>query len=259
MEPALYTTLYPPEASLIESAWIQRGARADAGQELMRLRSPKLDGEIRLSERRLDFYRLRMARTTTTYEESSDFQIATRQFLAESSRLAGLKRQQERLTIRAPFAGILTDVSESLVPGRWVSPKQQIAILVEPGHALVHGLVAETDVAAIDSGQTGRFVPADLSIAPAEVRVAVVGQTAATHFETPYLASVYDGPIAVRKSPEGKLAPTDTVFAVRLDITENRTPPQIVKGTVLIEAKPRSLAALAFEIAASVLLRESGF
>ena len=74
-----------------------------------------------------------------------------------------------------------------------------------------------------------------------------------------YLASIYDGPVAVREQ-EGQLIPEGSIYRVLFDIdSEQLRPSQVYKGEAQVQGERESLLYAAYRSIASVLIRESGF
>lgn len=255
------TVLFAPEPGRIEAVPVRVGQTVGAGEAVIRMADPQLDADLRRSERRLEFYRLRLARAATTREESADLRIAMRQLAAEMTRLAGLRARRERLVVRAPFAGTVVDVAESLHAGRWIDRSLPLAMLVQPGTAQLQGLVPERDVGALAPGQAAEFVPDSPVGHTLKARVTAVGAANARTLDMfyPYLASIHDGDIAVRKGAGGNLEPVASVFAVRFEVSDALTPDHAVRGTVHVETAPRNLAKRLYETVLAILIRESGF
>jgi putative peptide zinc metalloprotease protein len=230
-----------------------------AGQVLMTLYSPKLEDDIRLSEKRLELYRLRLERAATSRETSADMRVAMQQWSAESAHLDGVKQQRERLVIRAPFDGKVMELDNGLHRGRWIDTVMPLLTLVAPERAVVNAAVTEDVVAALSVGQDGFFVSEDAWAKSTPVRVAEIGSVNLHQFDSPDLASVYGGNVPVRVDASGKLIPTNSVFTVRLKIDSLGAPDRTLRGTAVINGKPRSLAGRLFDTAVAVLIRESGF
>jgi hypothetical protein len=111
---------------------------------------------------------------------------------------------------------------------------------------------------AIAVGQTGEFVPEDILHQKVAVQVQTIGSINLTELGRPYLASIYGGAIAVRKTATAKLTPSHSAFTVKLT-TDTPAPIQLQRGTAIIKATPRSFAERIFENTAVLLIRESGF
>ena len=103
LESEQHQTFYAVEPAQLKEIAVQPGARVALDQVLFKLESPKLEDDISLSTKRRELYRLRMERAATDSEAAADRQVSIEQYATESTRLAGLSKQRERLTIRAPF------------------------------------------------------------------------------------------------------------------------------------------------------------
>ncbi|MDD2761800.1 MAG: hypothetical protein PHH11_16105, partial [Methylomonas sp.] len=260
LEAEHHTILYAPEAAKIESILVEAGQSVAAGQILLKLQAPKLEDDILLSEKRADYYRLRLERAATTREASADMKVAMQQWSAETAKLAGLKQQRERLLVRAPFAGVVVDLADNLHSQRWIDSALPLATIVAPGHATIHGIADEEAVSVLALGRTGRFVPENLQAKAIAVEVTSFGDINLHELEHPYLASVYGGALAVRQNAAGKLTPSASVFAVGLTPNSATTAvSRVERGTAIVQGKARSFARRLFDNAASLLVRESGF
>lgn len=259
LEAERHTVLFAPEAGQIAEIMVKPDQQVDAGQILLQLHSPKLDDAIALSEKRLAYYRLRLERAATTREASIDMRVSMQQWSVESARLAGLKQQRDRLQIRAQFAGVVTDLAYDLHPQRWVDPQQPLLTLVAPGRSIVRAISDEDAINVLAVGQRGRFVAEDATQANRAVTVASIGNLNLRELDSAYFASTYQGAVAVRSEAAGKWLPTHSVFPVRLEVTENGTASQVLRGTVIIEATPRSFGRRIVDGMIALFIRESGF
>ena len=91
------------------------------------------------------------------------------------------------------------------------------------------------------------------------IRIRAIDQTQSPVLPQSYLASVYDGPVAVREQ-EGQLIPEGSIYRVLLDIDSDQLHPrQIYKGEAQVQGERESLLYAVYRAIASVLIRESGF
>jgi putative peptide zinc metalloprotease protein len=258
MEAEQHTVLFAPEAAQIDSILVKTGQPVAAGQILIKLQSPKLDEAISLSEKRLTYLQLHLQRASSSSQSSADIRVARQQWSAEASRLNGLKHQQEQLQVRASFAGVIAEMATNLHPQRWIEPTLPLITLTAPDKASIEAIADKDALMAIAVGQTGEFVPEDILHQKVAVQVEAIGSINLTELGRPYLASIYGGAIAVRKTAAAKLTPSHSAFTVKLT-TDTPAPVQLQRGTAIIKAKPRSFAERIFENTAVLLIRESGF
>lgn len=130
--------------------------------------------------------------------------------------------------------------------------------LIVPGKASIEAVADKDAILALAIGQTGQFVPEDIFKKPVDVKVEKIDSINLPELSRPYLASIYGGAIAVRKTATAKLTPSNSAFTVKLNTTAS-APYQVQRGTAIIKATPRSFAERLFENAAVILIRESGF
>ncbi len=85
-------------------------------------------------------------------DAEADWTTASARLTVAQEELSAAKLELERTRIKAPFAGIVTEVVAH--PGQWVAPPQPILKLVDDRRKLVHLRVSATDGARLAPGQT---------------------------------------------------------------------------------------------------------
>ncbi|UJP05607.1 MAG: HlyD family efflux transporter periplasmic adaptor subunit [Nitrosomonas sp.] len=256
---ATHTTLYPAESAQIVSIAVEQGQRVEKDQVLMVLRSPALDKDIALARQQLEFLELRAMRAVANRQDQDDLHVILEQIAAESSRLEGLEKKQARLTLRAPFPGIIATMGEALHVHQWVNRTTALCLIMDPDSAEIKGIVSETDLNRIESGQPASFYPEDPQLPELTASLHRIDWGNIKHVDLPYLASPYGGDIAVRRHHNGMLVPETTVYAIYLNNVSATALQKEIRGSILISGKPISIARQAYETAASVIIRESGF
>lgn len=254
-----YATVFAPEPGRIVDVFVQPKRRVKAGDVLLTLDSPQLQAEIVRTAKKVEVHRLRFERLASNPEDLANMHVALKQWTAESSRLAGLEKKQRNLTIRAPISGVVTDVADALHGGRWINRKLALAFVVEPDTTELHGLGPEREVTRLTLNQPARFFPDDPKRQPVDGRLVEIGEADINRFDTLYLASIYGGPIAVRRDEKGELVPESSVYPLRLAVLDPIPSDQVVRGVVHVEGARRSFAKRFYDLVASVLIKESGF
>ena len=74
---------------------------------------------------------------------------------------------------------------------------------------LLRGYLLEDDLWLIKQGGKGRFIPEDPSLQATNVQLTTIAYAASDHLDIPYLASIYDGGIAVEPSQGKSLHPVN--------------------------------------------------
>lgn len=253
--------LYPPFAGRIEEVLVREGDTVAAGQPVLRLATPDLDHQAGQAARTADSLRWRLERQAAHHTFLEQRQILEEQMASASAELAGVLRDQSRATVMAPLAGRLRDLAEGLEAGRWLAADDLLAVVVAAEGERGEAFAAEADLDQLAVGMTGSFVPDDPDLPTSPIVIDTVDAVAARGLDDPSLASSFGGPLAVAtKTDERALVPRDTIYRFRFRPYPHPAYPQrTIRGRVLIDTAPQSLAAKAWRIMAATAVRESGF
>jgi len=103
-------------------------------------------------------------------------------------------------------------------------------------------------------------VPDEASAPTVPVRVEAIDRNAVRSLRTASLSSLAHGPIPVLQSRDQTLIPQTAVYRVLL-APQGASPPALVqlRGKVLLDSGPRSLAGAAWRQVVGLFIRESGF
>jgi len=250
--------LYALQGARIAAMPARQGAMVTEGDELFRLYSPDLAHKLRVARHALDLLRAQLAYQGVDPELAQQLPV----LVQEAGRLAAdvevLEAESQRLSVRAPFAGRLSQVGEALSLDGWVAAREPLAVLTG-GAPVVEALVAEEDVALLAVGNVARFHAETGDRPPLALRVASIDPVALRALEDPELASANGGAVAARVDGKGRLVPETAVYRVRLvPLDALPLPERTVRGTAAVEAERRSWIAGAWRLAVSAFIRESG-
>lgn len=172
--------------------------------------------------------------------------------------------QRGRLSLRAPFDGVLHDLDHQLAAGVWVKSLQPLGMLVNPARWVVDAYVAEADLSRLAVGQAVRV--RQLSDPPRWIdgRIESVDVSRTLVLPTPMLDATRGGPIPTVKGPAtaaqaGVPVLRDALFRVRVALEEPVSDNRLSVVRVRIEGEPEALLMRALRRAASIFIRESGF
>ncbi len=258
--PQSQARVYTPMAGRLGEVLASTGDRVRKGDPLFRLTSPDVKHRLRQARAQIDVLQLQIERAGAQ-PELLDFRPVLEEQLGEAR--AALKAAQDdldRLEIRAPATGTLTDLEDWLQPGRWLPKDQRLALIVERQAARIEGLLSERDLDRLRAGSSGRFYPENTDLAPLAVQLERIDPAGVSALDRPYLASLYPGPVPVREDASHRLLPEQSLYRVSLSILGPwSTPDRIERGSLRLEAAPRSPLRWLWETTAGVLIRESGF
>ncbi|WP_244070770.1 HlyD family efflux transporter periplasmic adaptor subunit [Nitrosomonas sp. PY1] len=256
---ANYSTIFTPESAQIVSIEIQTGQKVDKDQILIVLKSQKLDVEIALTRRQLELLELRATRSVISRQEQDNLQVILEEIASESSKLEGLEKQQTKLTLRAPFSGVVTEMDETLHVSRWVKSATPLLSIMDSNTSEIRGVVSEYELNRIEPGQQASFYPEDLQLPKLTASVNRIDKSEIRNLDLTYLVSNYGGSVATRSGKNGTFVPEETIYAVYLDNVSSAVPQKEIKGSILISGTPISFATRIYEMITSVFIRESGF
>lgn len=256
---ATYASIYPSESAQVVSIDIKRGQKVEKDQVLIVLKSAKLDKEIELTRKQLKFFKLRAMRAVTNRQDQDDLHVILEQIAAETSKLEGLEKRQERLILRAPFSGVVAEIDETLHAHQWINNADPLCFIMDPLAIEIKGIASGNDLNRIELGQQALFYPDDPFLPTLTASINRIDWGNIKNLDMTYFASQYGGEVAVKSNNDGMFVPETTAYSVRLGNVSSTVLQQEMRGNILIIGKPVSLAKRAYELVVSVIIRESGF
>jgi len=241
----------------VERLFVRNGDRVRKGALLVELSAPDLASAAAESRVRIAQLQAQLDRGGADEKDLSDRAVIERQLATESNALLGLERRQERLQLRAPFAGVVADLENDIHPGRWLGGAETIARIVTPDSYDVQAFVAEDDIGRVADGARARFVPDDPLMPSRASRLVERSASAVQWMDQPILASTQGGPIAVDQDPSKALRPHEALYRIRLIAARGAGPMRPVAGKIRIDAEGQSLAGRFLGYIAAILRSEA--
>ncbi|WP_207886625.1 HlyD family efflux transporter periplasmic adaptor subunit [Pseudomonas sp. 30_B] len=259
LEASRATALHAPVAARLKALQVVDGQTVEQGALLLELESPDLDARQTIARREIEILQLQLRRQAARSETVGDTGIIEQKLAEAVAEYRGLAAQRERLQIRAPQAGVVRDLLPDLTLGRWLSPGEVLARVVEPGQRL-RGYLAEENLWRVQPGAQGRFIADDPARPALAVRLDEVDATGVAYLELEALVSDHHGPIAVRRDEQRRAEPVQAQYGVRLSLLDAAFhPAQPLRGVVVLDGAGQSLLGSAWRRLAALGVRESGF
>jgi putative peptide zinc metalloprotease protein len=265
-QPAKYTRIYAPAAARIAKITVSNGDKVKAGDILLQLERPNLEHEQRQTALDIALLRAQLARQGASAEYLDRSQVLERQLAEALARYRGNRRELVRLAIRAPTAGRVTDIPDTVRVGRWVPDSFLFGAVIGEAGAEVTAYVSEANLSRLRTGGDGRFYTDDPDGASFPVVVKEIDRANVDILDEPYSASVFGGGVAVRKSESKQLTVHESMYRVRLlpqaedgGSRNERLPPRMTRGSVRLQAESESLVSRLRRLVSAVFIRESGF
>jgi putative peptide zinc metalloprotease protein len=232
------------------------GTRVAEGEVAFRTESVEVDHDIAAARAQLDVAQAEQTAGIYNPERRRAQQAALARTSQASAALARSESRAGLLQIVAPFAGVVRDVPPDLRIGAQVRRLERLGVLVGGGDSVVEAFVSEADLERVQLGAAARFVPVDGETLHLVVSEIAHGSTRVLEVEE--LASVHEGPIAVRKGPRNSLVPEHALYRI---VLKGEQPLGAVRsrtvGTVVIDAEPRSIADIVYKRVVALFLREA--
>lgn len=251
--------VYPPRTARVVTLHVVPGQRVEAGATLVVLDVPDLDFEERAYRSRLQAVNLRLARFAADAQDREDRIVLESEQAAISMRLETIARQRSELRIKAPFAGVVAELEPHLHAGRWVTTKDQIALIIAKEQALVRGYVDEADIGRVEPGASGRFVPDDPQARSIDVVLSRIAVGGAATLDMRELATPSGGRISAQPNAKQLLVPQSAQFPVEFDaFAPAHAPDRNHRGLVHVSGAAQSPMARTWRRVLRVLIQESG-
>ncbi len=259
IEPVHYERLFPGQAAKLVELKIANGQHVEKGDVLFQLEAPQLDQQMALNNIKISRALARLSRATADRLDKSSLIPLRQQLAALYSKQRGYQKEQIRLKVRAPFAGVVKDFSSKLHTGRWLTATEHLATIVADGDYIAKGYVSERDLWRIKPGDSGKFIPDDFLVSTAKVSITEISLASSSTVDLKPLSSTYGGKVSTRKSDGGALVPVGATY--QMTMVFDGSPDDISKvsrGIVQVQGVPESIASRIWRQVLQVLVRESG-
>lgn len=263
LKAAAESRVYAPIPARVVELKVASGDRVQAGEPIAQLDSPDLRFRLRKAEIEAENYRLVIDRIQFRPDIADQEAVAREEMAQALAEAAGYRERIASLTLRAPFDGIVTSVSDGIHPDAWVTPSDALALVIRPGDQILTAYVDEDDVSRLAPGASGRFYPFGSTGDPLAVELVSMSPAAVRTIRDRSLSSVHGGPIAAREGNGGVAIPEKGVYEAKLrpkgGLTRDAASLREMTGIVKLDGEKRSIAGRVWTQVHSTLIRESGF
>jgi putative peptide zinc metalloprotease protein len=255
-------TLRSVEPAQVESINVQAGQWVRQGEVLMTLKAPELTLRRMQAQLQLRMLRERLARVVADARDREELQIIEQSIEQSAAELSGLDLREQALVIVAPHAGRVRDLALQLQPGAWVRPDAVLCRVVGQASLDATAYLPGKDVPRVQPLAKARFIPEDPAMPALPMRVQEVQSQASEQIQPAWLAQAQGGPISTRADDKGRQVPlaSSHQMVLRVDPTWQGSLPttEQVRGHVVIEAQPQSLAIMGMRHVWRVLITQLG-
>ncbi|TWC17807.1 putative peptide zinc metalloprotease protein [Pseudomonas sp. SJZ085] len=252
-----YTLYSPLPARLMEMS--AAGQRVEADSVLAVLDSPQIRDKAERSYKAALALRAQLDGLAGAVDGAQKYASIASQLSRQQAESAAQSAELQRLSLRAPMAGVLTDIDPSIQPGVWVKPNQPLGVLVNPASWTVEAFVRQQDLSRLSIGARARFYAEGDAGTALGGQVVSIDDSRTQNVPHLMLSTAYGGPIPVSGKPDSSLQVRDALYRVRISLDTPPAQTMMRLGKVSIEGAHVSPVAGLLTDALSILIRESGF
>jgi putative peptide zinc metalloprotease protein len=272
-------TLYAEVPARVVSVYVSKDQQVSKGDMLAYLESPQLEFQIAQTQQKLSQLVWQQRSQVHFQTKLEQHQVLNTQINQLKTQLNQLKKQKEKLTLLAPFDGVIQSLSEDLQPGAWLKANQGVLLLIDRQKIYLRTYVDSEHHDDLKVDQKGEFVPENIDLQKIPVQVHYIINAQASIFLTQqqnsvnlnyihqsaplsaYHASNFGGSIAVNADKDGKLKPQENMFLVVVKPTQPipYKLPHVLRGKVFVDIDRKSLAQRLWQQILILWVKESGF
>ncbi|ARP86728.1 hypothetical protein CAL13_11295 [Bordetella genomosp. 9] len=255
---AVQHTLYSPLPAQVLQAPAQPGP-VRAGDVLYVLDAPEIRNKAARADAAIDALNAQLAGLQGEKDGEEKRGVLVRQLAREMAEAASQRAEIRRLTLRAPADGVLVDLDRDVRPGVWISPRQPLAMAVDPGAWVVDAFIEQHDLNAVQVGDPVSFHAARDASAPARGRVVAIDTARTLYLPNPMLGTEHGGPIASRTVRNGQIMPRDALYRVQIALDQPPAIPMTRVGEAVIDVQRARWMPQWVNDLMVVVIREAGF
>lgn len=237
--------IVPGDPSHIERIAVRNGQWVNAGTVIAELSAPEITTFNQQRMTRIRQLEAQLARAPADDLDRGNLSVLQRELASEQAAAAGAEARRARLILRAPNAGIVTDIGPDMHKGRWLGGAETVARVVSPDRYDIQAYIDEDDIWRVTGQAIARFVPDDLAQPSRPAKLVETASSALEILDQPMLASKNGGPIAVSEGSDKRLKPRDALYRFRfvapVDKQRNSGVIQPLPGQLIIQAEGTSL------------------
>lgn len=253
--------VYTQESGQLKLINIKNNQQVKQGELVIKMESPQLDFEISQLEKDIAILEYRLRKEMGKTEKLGISQTDDEELARKTAELMGLKEQRAKLNVTAQFDGEIRDLNKELKLDAWFSKNMLLFELINSSDSTITAYVPGSLVKSIKSAKTARFYPENYGESPiVKAKIITIDPVTTEVLSKPYLASHYEGDIAVFTEEQHSLVLQDAMYRVVLAPIDKNIPlNSVTRGTVQLAGTGRSLFMQAWRAVGGVLIRESGF
>lgn len=255
-----YRAIYAPSAAYIETLNVQDQTRVKQGDILAILKSETLEKELEKATLRLNSLERLNSREKTNIElyrqNAADIE---NELLEVRQAIEVIKEKRGGLIVKAPFDGVIRDLSPDIHVGRSISSQDLLFRLIKEQENNVIAYIGEEHLQRIKSGNKAIFYPDFSPFGRENLIVTSIEPVNLKTLTKAELSSLYGGHVP-SISEQGRIVPLEPTYMIRFKLLKNNNIfDSSQRGYVRIQADNRSGFLLLFNRIVALFIRETSF
>lgn len=256
-----FKRIFPPISAQIDEVFAKNDTFYKKGDILFKLSSPELENDIIQNNLQIRSLKWQLSRQASHQEILERKKVLEQELAAALTEQAGYLKQKKNLTVIAPFDGFFYDLGSNLHEKRWIKDQDKLGILINKSSWVIQAYISEKDISRVDPEKQGKFHSENSNFSSIDCKITKIDGANIQTLDSPYLASVFGGDIAVNEDTEDKeLVPNEAVYrATLMPIETPEIKTQIWRGSVTLYGEPQSFFIRIWKTVVGIIIRESGF
>ena len=252
--------IYAPVDSQIKEIYIDEGQLVEINQLLLSLKSPELELSISQTKEELDLINIKISDSLGDDLTRSQLLVLKSEKQKFETQLNNLLKVRSSLEIKSPFAGEIVS-SLQLKKNQWVNKEDPLLSLVNKNSHNIIAFISERDIDLVIKNKEAKFTSPLNEKLNMIAQISSISKSPVNNFDLyPMATSIFDGPIASREGPLGRIQSEEAFYIIRMDlISDEKFSEQKILGNAQIAVKPISFSEKIYKIVYSVLVRELNF
>ena len=252
--------IYAPVDSQIKEIYIDEGQLVEINQLLLSLKSPELELSISQTKEELDLINIKISDSLGDDLTRSQLLVLKSEKQKFETQLNNLLKVRSSLEIKSPFAGEIVS-SLQLKKNQWVNKEDPLFSLVNKNSHNIIAFISERDIDLVIKNKEAKFTSPLNEKLNMIAQISSISKSPVNNFDLyPMATSIFDGPIASREGPLGRIQSEEAFYIIRMDlISDEKFSEQKILGNAQIAVKPISFSEKIYKIVYSVLVRELNF
>lgn len=195
-------SMYAPFPAQISAVHVKPGDVVTEGQVLVTLSSLEITHRAQKAEVAVATARFEYLHGVATMKQQERHQVLLEQYNEAVAEWRAVQEETARLELKATGAGIVRDMPEDMVPGRWVNPRELVLRVVDENTSMIEAYLSDSQIGAVQSGQSVTFIPSPAGLPVLRGTVRSIDTTGRKQIPA-LLSSMYGGQITAASDRRG--------------------------------------------------------